>query len=37
MDEALYENKLSIVFEDISAARESLDRVRDFVRNHPTV
>ena len=37
MDEALYENKLSIVFEDISAARETLDRVRDFVRKHPTV
>ncbi|MBO4698375.1 MBL fold metallo-hydrolase [bacterium] len=37
MDEALYENKLSVVFEDISAARETLDRVRDFVRNHPTV
>ena len=37
MDEALYENKLSIVFEDIAAARETLDRVRDFVRSHPTV
>lgn len=37
VDEALYENKLSIVFDDVSAARETLDRVRDFVRNHPTV
>ena len=37
MDEALYQNKLSVVFDDISAARETLDRVRDFVRNHPTV
>lgn len=37
VDEALYENKLSVVFEDITAARETLDRVRDFVRNHPTV
>ena len=37
MDEALYENKLSIVFDDLPAARETLDRVRDFVRNHPTV
>ena len=37
MDEALYENKLSVVFEDISAARETLDRVRAFVRSHPTV
>lgn len=37
MDEALYANKLSVVYEDIAAARETLDRVRDFVRNHPTV
>ncbi|MBR6917998.1 MAG: MBL fold metallo-hydrolase [Clostridia bacterium] len=37
MDEALYENKLSVVFEDLPAARETLDRVREFVRNHPTV
>ena len=37
VDEALYENKLSIVFEDISEARVTLDRVREFVRNHPTV
>lgn len=37
VDEALYENKLSVVFEDVEAARETLDRVREFVRNHPTV
>lgn len=37
VDEALYENKLSVVFEDISAARETLDRVREFVSSHPTV
>ncbi len=37
VDEALYENKLSIVFDDLPAARETMDRVRDFVRNHPTV
>ena len=37
VDEALYENKLSVVFEDLPAARETLDRVREFVRNHPTV
>ena len=37
VDEALYENKLSVVYEDPSAARETLDRVREFVRNHPTV
>lgn len=36
-DEALYENKLSVVYEDKSAARETLNRVRDFVKNHPTV
>ena len=37
MDEALYENKLSVVYDDLSAARETLDRVREFVRNNPTV
>ena len=36
-DEALYANKLSVVFEDVTAARETLDRVREFIRNHPTV
>ncbi len=36
-DEALYENKLSIVFEDITAARQTLDTVREFIRNNPTV
>ena len=37
VDEALYENKLSVVFEDLPAARETLDNVRGFVRDHPTV
>ncbi len=37
VDEALYQNKLSVVFEDLAAARETFDRVRNFVRNHPTV
>ena len=37
VDEALYENKLSVVYEDPAAARETLDRVREFVRDHPTV
>lgn len=37
VDEALYENKLSVVFDDPAAARETLDRVRDFIRSHPTV
>lgn len=36
-DAALKANKLSIVFEDIKAARETLDRVREFVGQHPTV
>ncbi len=36
-DEALYEDKLSIVFDDLSAARETQDRIREFIRNHPTV
>ena len=37
VDEALYENKLSVVFDNLPAARDTLDRVREFVRNHPTV
>ena len=37
VDEALYENKLSVVYDDLAAARETLDRVREFVRNHSTV
>ena len=37
VDEALYENKLSVVYDDINAARITLDRVREFIRNHPTV
>lgn len=36
-DEALYANKLSVVFEDLPAARETMDRVREFIRHHPTV
>ena len=36
-DEALYANKLSIVFEDIEKARQTLDNVREFIENHPTV
>ncbi len=36
-DEALYANKLSIVFEDIGKARETLDNVREFIKNNPTV
>lgn len=36
-DAALKANKLSIVFEDIIAARDTLDRVRTFIAEHPTV
>ena len=36
-DEALYADKLSVVYEDLAAARETLDRVRAFIRSHPTV
>ena len=37
VDEALYANKLSVVFEDIAAARETMDRVRAFIQANPTV
>lgn len=37
VDEALYENKLSVVFDNLTAARKTMNRVREFVRNHPTV
>lgn len=36
-DAALKANKLSIVFEDKAAARETLDRVREFIGTNPTV
>ena len=36
-DEALYANKLSVVFEDLEKARETLDNVREFIKNNPTV
>ena len=37
VDEALYANKRSVVFDDIVADRITFDRVREFIRNHPTV
>ncbi len=37
VDEALYENKLSVVFDDLGAARVTQDRIIEFIRNHPTV
>ena len=36
-DEALYANKLSVVFEDINKARKTLDDVREFIANNPTI
>lgn len=36
-DEALYADKLSVVFEDIDCARETLDAVREFIKNNKTV
>ena len=36
-DEALTQNKLSIIYEDKPAARETLDAVREFIGNNPTV
>ena len=37
VDEALCENKLSVVYDDRSAARVTLDRVREFIKSYPTV
>lgn len=37
VDEALYQNKLSVVYDDIKEARKTLDRVREFVSKNPTV
>ena len=36
-DAALKANKLSIVFEDKDAARQTLDRVREFIKDNPTI
>ena len=37
VDEALYEDKLSMVFDDLPAARETQNRIRQFISEHPTV
>ena len=37
VDEALYANKLSVVYDDLAAARTTLDNVRTFINEHPTV
>ncbi|MBQ7454232.1 MAG: MBL fold metallo-hydrolase [Selenomonadaceae bacterium] len=36
-DEALLENKLSVVFEDMAAARDTLNKVRAFINENKTV
>ncbi|MBR4384157.1 MAG: MBL fold metallo-hydrolase, partial [Selenomonadaceae bacterium] len=36
-DEALLENKLSVAFEDLPAARDTLTKVRDFIKANDTV
>ncbi|MBQ9566419.1 MAG: MBL fold metallo-hydrolase [Synergistaceae bacterium] len=36
-DAALKEDKLSVVFEDLDAARDTLTKVREFIRANPTV
>ena len=36
-DEALYMNKLSIATEDKISARETLNKVREFIKNNPTI
>lgn len=36
-DAALYENELSVIFEDKEKARETLTRVREFCKNNPTI
>jgi N-acyl homoserine lactone hydrolase len=36
-DDALRKNKLSIVFEDIEAAKKSLENVRTFIQQNPTI
>ena len=36
-DAALKANNLSIIFEDKETARTTLDRVREFIKNNPTV
>lgn len=37
VDEALYENKLSVVYDDLAETRITQDRVREFIRQNPTV
>ncbi len=36
-DEALHEDRLSVVFENLEQARDTLNRVREFVKKNPTI
>ncbi|MBQ4493910.1 MAG: MBL fold metallo-hydrolase [Elusimicrobiaceae bacterium] len=36
-DAALKENELSVIFEDKEEARQTLERVRQFIKNNPTI
>ncbi len=36
-DEALYENRQSVVFENLEQAHDTLNRVREFVKKNPTI
>lgn len=36
-DEAIYADKLSIVYDDIHLARSTQNTIREFIRKHPTV
>ena len=37
IDEAMYADKLSVVYDDIFLARSTQNSIREFIRNHPTV
>lgn len=37
VDEALYKDKLSVVFDDLKAARETQNKIREFIFKNPTV
>ena len=36
-DEALYADRLSVVYDDIHQARSTQNQIREFIKNHPTV
>lgn len=37
VDEAMYADRLSVVFDDIHLARSTQNTIRDFIKSHPTV